>query len=153
MAREATLDDTPSTLEEVIPRLVHCLEGLYIFGHPRCQINVVPPPSIASIIGVLLPSIYNPNLCSEESGRLISEAEVRVASMMARMMGYDPHQASGVFTFGGTGTMLYGARIGIEKAVPDALRRGVDRGIAVLASDCAHYSLPGGWASGKTTWC
>ena len=58
---------------------MHCLDGLLIFGHPRSQVNVVAHPSIASIIGVVLPSIYNPNLCTDESGRGFSEAEVRVA--------------------------------------------------------------------------
>ena len=37
-----------------------------------------PSPSIASIIGVLLPSTYNPNLCSDEGARRVSEAEVVV---------------------------------------------------------------------------
>ena len=76
---------------------------MFIWGHPRSQINVVPNPSIASIIGVLLPLIYNPNLCSDESGRRFSEAEVRATAMTADLVGYDPQQAGGVFTFGGTG--------------------------------------------------
>ena len=72
------------SLEAVIPQLVHVLDGMLISGHPRSQVNVVAHPSIASIIGVVLPSMYNPNLCSDESGRGFSEAEVRVASMVAR---------------------------------------------------------------------
>ena len=47
--------------EEVAHLLVGKLEGLPIWGHPRTQINVVPPSSIPSIIGSLLPAIYNPN--------------------------------------------------------------------------------------------
>ncbi len=76
-ARLAKVAADGRTLEQVIPELVRYLHGMFIWGHPRSQINVVPHPSIASIIGVLLPSIYNPNLCSDESGHLISEAEVR----------------------------------------------------------------------------
>ena len=38
--------------------------------------------------------------------------------MTAELIGYDPAQAGGVFTFGGTGTMLYGVKIGLEKACP-----------------------------------
>ncbi len=68
--------DQTQSLEECIPQLVKHLEGLFLWGHPLSQVNVIPPPSIAGIIGVLLASTFNPNLCSDESGRGVSEAEV-----------------------------------------------------------------------------
>src|SRR4051812_24838560 len=121
----AELPAEPQALESVIPQLVHVLDGMLITAHPRSQVNVVAPPSIASVIGVVLPSMYNPNLCSDESGRGFSEAEVRVASIAARLIGYDPTKAGGAFTFGGTGTLLYGLKIGLEKALPGTLAKGV----------------------------
>ena len=63
-------------LEQVISDLVKHLEGMFLWGHPRSQINVISHPSIASIIGVMLASTYNPNLVSDESGRGFSAAEV-----------------------------------------------------------------------------
>ena len=90
----------------------------------RSQVNVVAHPSIASIVGVMLPSMYNPNLCSDEANLGCSEAEVRVAAMMAELVGFDPQRVGGLFTFGGTGTLLYGIKIGFEKALPDVLRKG-----------------------------
>jgi len=127
-------------LQDVISELVRCLDGMLIFGHPRSQVNVVAHPSIASIVGVVLPSMYNPNLCSDESGRGFSEAEVRVASIVGRMIGYDPTQAGGLFTFGGTGTLLYGVKIGLEKACPGSLQQGIHRPAVVLASQQSHYA-------------
>ena len=139
-AREARLDEDGCTLEAVIPRLVHYLHGMFIWGHPRSQINVVPNASLASIIGALLPLIYNPNLVSEESARLFSQAEVEAAAMSAGLVGYDPRAAGGIFTFGGTGTLLYGGKIGLEKALPGASATGV-RGAAVLiASRHSHHA-------------
>ena len=126
--------------EEVIPQLVRCLEGMLIWGHPRSQVNVVAHPSIASIIGVVLPSMYNPNLCSDESGFGFSEAEARVASMVADLVGYDPRRCGGLFTFGGTGTLLYGLKIGLEKALPGSMRAGVRDAAVVLASAQSHYA-------------
>src|SRR5436190_20979786 len=117
-AAEAELPSESQSLEAVIPQLVHVLDGMLITAHPRSQVNVVASPSIPSVIGTVLPSMYNPNLCSDESGRGVSEAEVRVASMAARLVGYDPPTAGGVFTFGGTGTVLYGLKIGLEKSQP-----------------------------------
>jgi glutamate/tyrosine decarboxylase-like PLP-dependent enzyme len=139
-ARQARLADEGRTSESVIPELVSYLNGMFIWGHPRSQVNVVPQPSMASIIGVLLPSTYNPNLCSDESAQRVSEAEVRAVAMSAALVGYDPGTAEGVFTFGGTGGLLYGVRIGLEKAAPGAGRRGLREEAVILASRHSHYS-------------
>lgn len=128
------------TLEAVIPELVSYLQGMFIWGHPRSQINVVPNPTLASIIGTLLPLLYNPNLCSDESARRFAEAEVRTSAMTADLVGYDPQQAGGLFTFGGTGTLLYGVKVGIEKALPDAREHGVRQDAVIVASEQSHYS-------------
>jgi glutamate/tyrosine decarboxylase-like PLP-dependent enzyme len=139
-ARRGRIDDEGRTLEAVIPELVSYLEGMFIWGHPRSQINVVPNPSLASIIGVLLPLLYNPNLCSDESARRFAEAEVRAASMAAELVGYDPAISGGLFTFGGTGTLLYGVKVGLEKALPGAGHRGVKDDAVIVASNQSHYS-------------
>jgi glutamate/tyrosine decarboxylase-like PLP-dependent enzyme len=139
-ARHGRLAMEGRSLEEVVRELVKYLEGMFIWGHPRSQINVIPPPSVASIIGVLLSATYNPNLCSDESARRFAEAEVYVSSAVADLVGYDPRQSAGIFTFGGTGTLLYAVKIGLEKAVPGTLRRGLDDRVVVLASQTSHYS-------------
>lgn len=135
------------TLEEVVPQLVRQLEGMFIWGHPQSQLNVITHPSIAGIIGVLLASTYNPNLCSDESGRGFSEAEVKATAMSAGLVGYDPARAGGVFTFGGTGCLLYGMKLGLEKALPDTLHQGLREPVAVLASEQSHYAVlnAAGW--------
>ena len=140
VARGQKVDQQGRTLEAVIPDLVGYLQGMFIWGHPRSQINVVPNPSLASIIGVLLPLLYNPNLCSDESARRFSEAEVRAASMAADLVGYDPEGSGGLFTFGGTGTLLYGVKVGLEKAVPGAGRTGLKDDAVIVASTQSHYS-------------
>jgi glutamate/tyrosine decarboxylase-like PLP-dependent enzyme len=139
-ARGERIADERQALEVVIPQLVSYLQGMFIWGHPRSQINVVPNPSLASVIGVLLPLLYNPNLCSDESARRFSEAEVRATSMAAGLVGYDPERSGGVFTFGGTGTLLYGVKVGLEKAVPGAARDGLREDALVIASGQSHYA-------------
>ena len=140
LARGQQMVESSRSLEAVIPELVRYLQGMFIWGHPRSQINVVPNPTIASVIGVLLPLLYNPNLCSDESGRLFSEAEVRATAMAAHLVGYDAERAGGVFTFGGTGTLLYGVKVGLEKAVPGADQRGIREDVVLVASQQSHYS-------------
>ena len=58
--RRAGLREQGSSLEEVTSELVGYLEGMTVFGHPRTQQNVIAQPSIPSLIGVLLASLYNP---------------------------------------------------------------------------------------------
>ena len=139
-ARSRRVPGEATTLEGVIPDLVNYLQGMFIWGHPRSQINVVPNPTLASVIGVLLPLIYNPNLCSDESGRLFSEAEVAVAAMTADLIGYHTQRSTGVFTFGGTGALLYGVKVGLEKALPNSSHTGIGERAVVLASSQSHYS-------------
>lgn len=139
-ARTKVMGDAPQHLETVVADLVKHLEGMFIFGHPKSQINVVPAPTIPSIIGGLLPSIYNPNLVSDESSRQVAVAEVEVSAMSASLLGYDPQQAAGIFTFGGTSTLLYGLKIGLEKACPGTMKKGISEPAVVFCSEQAHYA-------------
>jgi len=139
-AAAARVAEQGQTLEEVIPQLAEHLNGMPIWGHPRSQVNVTPNASIASIIGNVLPAIFNPNLCSDESGYGFSEVEVRVIAAIAALVGYNPADAGGVFTFGGTGTLLYGLKIAIEKALPGSMREGIRSAALIFASDHSHYA-------------
>ncbi len=138
-AQAARLPDGSATVEDVTASLVDYFKGLTIWGHPRTQINVVPPPSISSLIATVLTGLYNPNLAWDEYSHKVALAEVEAIAMSAALMGYDPARASGVFTFGGTGTTLYGVKVGIEKAIPGAMHHGVGAGAVIFASDASHY--------------
>ncbi len=138
-AQMSQLPEEGSSLEEVIPGLVKYLEGMTIWGHPRTQQNVVPPPSIASLVGMMLSELYNPNIAWDEYSHKVAVAEVEVVAMASGLIGYDPTKSTGVFTFGGTGTTFYGMKVGIEKALPDAMEEGVREDAVIFASDCSHY--------------
>lgn len=71
------------------------LRGMTIFGHPRTQQNVIPQPTIPSLIGVMLAALHNPNVAWDEYSRLVALAEVEAAGITAQLVGYDPEQASG----------------------------------------------------------
>ncbi|MFN9717326.1 MAG: pyridoxal phosphate-dependent decarboxylase family protein, partial [Planctomycetota bacterium] len=140
-ATQARLPESCNTVEHVNRQLVDHLSGMFIWGHPRAQVNVINPPCIPGILGTLLPAIYNPNLCSEEASRGVALAEAEAISMTAEVMGYDPTTSGGVFTFGGTGTLLYAIRIGMEKACPGTMTRGLSGELpVVVCSDQAHYA-------------
>ena len=138
-AREATLPEAMTSIEAVTADLVSYLRGMTLFGHPRTQQNVIPPPTIPSVIGVLLASLYNPNLVWDEYSRLVALAEVEAVAMASQLIGYNPEQASGVFTFGGTATTLYGVKLGLEKACPGTIQNGTPEDAVVFVSDAGHY--------------
>ncbi|VAX40409.1 putative L-2,4-diaminobutyrate decarboxylase [hydrothermal vent metagenome] len=139
-AQKRRIAETMQPLENVTSELVTYLSGMFIWGHPRSQINVVQAPTIPSIIGGLLPSIYNPNMASDETARRVSIAEVEVTAMIADLVGYTSEKAGGVFTFGGTGTLLYGLKIGLEKALPGTRKTGLKERAVILCSEQAHYA-------------
>ncbi len=138
-AVQQQLADAPSSIEKVTAELVGYLEGITVFGHPRWQENVLTQPAIPSLIGVLLSALYNPNLGWDHTSHKVALAELELAALSARLIGYDPAQAGGIFTFGGTGTNLYGVKIGLEKASPGTMQRGLHEPAVVIASDAAHY--------------
>jgi L-2,4-diaminobutyrate decarboxylase len=137
-AADAILTSESRSLDHVISELVECFDGCPVGGQPLKQTNIEPSPTIASIVGVVLSSLFAFNLCSDETSGALLQAEKRAVSMVAQLVGYDPQQSAGLFTFGGTGTLLYGVKIGLEKAIPDCLRKGMREDAVIIASDHSH---------------
>ena len=139
-ARRVQPPEEMATLEEVIHEVADYLQGHVNWGHPHTQEQVIPPSTIASIIGQMFGAIYNPNLLWDAYSHRVAQAEIELAAMCAALVGYDPARSAGVSTFGDTGTELYGVKLGLEKAQPGAFRTGVHGGLRVVASDASHYS-------------
>ena len=139
-ARTKTLSEKMCSLEDTIKNLADYMQGVVIWGHPHLHENVIPPTTIPSIVGQLFCSIYNPNIIWDEYSHKVSQAEVEVSSMCASLFGYDQKACAGVFTFGGTGTVLYGVKLGIEKASPGTFHQGVREKLITISSDAGHYA-------------
>ena len=140
---EAALDSTLNTqglsIEEVTSDLVSYCKGLTIPGHPRTHHNVIPPPTIASLIATLVTSVYNPNIVWDEYSHRVALAEVEITAMLSKLIGYDSQHSGGLFTFGGTGTTLYGMKVGLEKAIPAANNHGIREDVTLIGSSASHY--------------
>lgn len=134
----ARLPEAGLGLDAVVKRLVGCLSRLPVEVHPKNQVNVNAQPSTGSLAGALLPALFNPNMSSDGRGAGCSRAEREIVALVSRMAGCDPGAAGGVFTFGGTGTMLYGVRLGLETAIGGVMRRGLFRAADESRSRAAH---------------
>ncbi|MFZ2960315.1 MAG: STAS domain-containing protein [Candidatus Ozemobacteraceae bacterium] len=139
-ARSQQVPENMSDVAGTVVSIAEYMQGGFIWGHPNTQENVVPPTSVPAIIGNLFCAIYNPNIIWDEYSYRVSLAEIEVASMCSRLVGYDPNLSAGFFTFGGTGTILYGVKLGMEKASPGTFKHGVHEPMKLVASDAAHYA-------------
>lgn len=137
----AGFPEQSTSVEDVTELLAGYLKGMHIWAHPNTQINVVPPSSIPSITAFIAAAIYNPNIIWDEYSALFARAEIETISMVSRLAGYDPQKSGGVFTFGGTGTIFYGCKVGLEKALGGRGNfEGIKEDLKIVASQSSHYS-------------
>jgi L-2,4-diaminobutyrate decarboxylase len=130
-----------SSVEEMARMVADYCQGAIIWAHPNCQAQVIAPPTLPSIMAFMASAIYNPNILSDEYSGRFAEAEIQAIVMLCDLIGYDPKQAGGVFTFGGTGTILYGCKLGIEKLFSGrVMTDGLHEEVKIVASESSHYA-------------
>jgi L-2,4-diaminobutyrate decarboxylase len=130
-----------STVAELTRNLADYCRGMTTWAHPNAQVNVIPPTSIPSILAFVAAAMYNPNIIWDEYSARFAEAEIQAMAMLADLIGYDPRQAGGVFTFGGTSTLLYGGKLALEKLSGGrTMREGIREDVKLVSSDASHYS-------------
>ncbi|MGL6001779.1 MAG: pyridoxal phosphate-dependent decarboxylase family protein [Plesiomonas sp.] len=110
--------------------------------NPSSVENVITMPSDPAVYGAMMCSLANPNLAYCEYAGMADHLEKTVIRQMATLAGYDPEQATGVFTQGGTFCNLYGYLLGIRKSLPEARTHGmgVDQDYRIINSQGGHYS-------------
>ena len=141
-SRSQYFPEEMSSVEEMTELLADYCQGMSIWSHPNAQINVTPSSTIPSIIAFIAAAIYNPNIIWDESSARFAEAEIRSVAMLSDLVGYDSQQSGGLFTFGGTGTNLYGCKLGIEKLFDGRIMaEGIREDVKIVASESSHYSL------------
>ena len=140
-SQQAVFPEQSRSIEEMTALLASYCQGMTIWSHPNAQVNVVPPPTISSITAFIAGAIYNPNIITDDYSARFAEAEIRSVAMLSDLVGYDAQQSAGLFTFGGTGTILYGCKLGIEKALHGtAMATGVREDVKIFSSNVSHYS-------------
>ncbi|NOH61839.1 pyridoxal-dependent decarboxylase [Vibrio sp. RE88] len=115
----------------------HCKD----WQDPRSVENVISTPCDPAIHGAMLATMKNPNLVYSEYAGMAVELEKMVIRQIARLAGYDPQTAGGLFTQGGTFCNLYGYLFGLRKTYPKSKSEGVaNRRFCMLNSESGHYS-------------
>jgi L-2,4-diaminobutyrate decarboxylase len=134
------IPDRGTSLEEVNHQLLELLHA-HPYHTKYFLTNILPMASIPGILGMLAAFMVNGNNLWDVYGPAGAEAEVKVVSMMSKLIGYDALKSGGYTTWGGQGAVFSGLRLAISKFAPDALKRGNPNNLYTFCSDAAHYSL------------
>ncbi|WP_156900123.1 pyridoxal phosphate-dependent decarboxylase family protein [Alicyclobacillus contaminans] len=139
LAEDSVIPQQGAPLEDVNVQLLELLKS-HPYHTKYFLTNILPMASIPGILGLLTAALVNGNNLWDVYGPAGAEAEVRVVSMMSKLVGYDHRKSGGYTTWGGQGAVFSGLRLAIAKFDPDAIQRGVPGNFYVLASESAHYS-------------
>lgn len=103
--------------------------------------NLIPQPSFIYFAAYIASALYMGNAVTGEDAGEALKSELACAAAIAKLAGMNTRKASGVFTFSGTGTNLYGIKLGLAKTDPDHLLNGLNsKDIVVVGNNASHYS-------------
>jgi len=110
--------------------------------NPASVENVISMPCDPGIYGAMVGLLSNPNLVYHEYAGMALDLEKYVVRQIAKLVGYDTGEATGLFTQGGTFCNLYGYLAGIRKSLPEARQFGMGyiHDYRFLHSLGGHYS-------------
>ncbi|MDU1443376.1 MAG: pyridoxal-dependent decarboxylase [Clostridium cochlearium] len=133
--------ENTTSINQVMKEVIPYFNGMFNLAHPKAMFNVVPPAAIPSIMGNLLGAMFNPNLVEQEYSGNIAALEIEVTSMISKLIGYDPINATGHFTFGGTGAYLFATKLALTKCLGKESRfQGIRKDAQILVSKVGHYA-------------
>lgn len=134
------IPQTGIDMSNVIEELTQFMNG-HPYPNKNYLSNAVPLPSIPSILGTLTMTLLNGNGVWDVYGPAAAEAEVKVVSMLSKLIGYNPETSGGYTTWGGQGCVFSSLRLAISKSFPNSKEEGVPQNVYCFASENAHYSL------------
>ncbi|MFS0723086.1 pyridoxal phosphate-dependent decarboxylase family protein [Paenibacillus sp. 1P07SE] len=140
LIRSSIIPQSGKQLEQVNRELLELLHD-HPYHTRYFLTNILPMASTPGILGMITAMLVNGNNLWDVYGPAGAEAEVRVISMMSKLVGYDAHRSGGYTTWGGQGAVFTGLRLAIAKFAPEAPRKGVPGNLFAFCSDSAHYSL------------
>jgi tyrosine decarboxylase len=101
--RSANYEDTLMRTEEALLELSSRLKsGSIPAFSPRYLGHMLSDTLMAANLGYLATILYNPNNCSYEASSASTPLEIEVGQQLAVLFGYDPEEAWGHITSGGT---------------------------------------------------
>lgn len=133
------LNDEPMAPKDVFSYLATFFANVPDWSNPGTMVNVIPTVNLVTAAAISVSESFNPNFAQDTySGNLIL-SELEVGKYMSELFGWDWKNSCGIFTFGGTGTNLYGTKLALCNIDPDAQKSGTKQGAYfILTSKNGH---------------
>lgn len=123
--------------QEISAEFNDMLKGCIRHQDPMAAFNIISSPLLASVAGMTLASLYNPNPCWDFISGKLCLYEKKIARMLGNLVGW-PH-ADGFVVTGGKQSLAYAIKNGIGRA--SAKTPGKMDDYVVVCSALAHYSI------------
>ncbi|SDC92438.1 Glutamate or tyrosine decarboxylase [Terribacillus halophilus] len=137
---EAAVPTQGMPMKEVIQKLLELVEG-HRYVNRNYVANAAPLPNISSIIGNFVAVLVNGNNLWDVEGPAAAAAEVKITSMLSKLVGYDENISAGYTTWGGQGAVFNSLRLAIARYAPDSNQNGIPQNLYCFCSELSHYSL------------
>ncbi|UCZ55015.1 aspartate aminotransferase family protein [Bacillus shivajii] len=132
---------------KTVSKLIDLIEG-HPYSNRNYHNNFVPNPNTASLLGNFLMTLVNGNNIWDVNGPAGAEAEVRIITMMRKLLGSEYSDAGGYTTWGGQGAVFTALRLALAKYDPNMKKTGIKQNLYCFCSEVAHYST---WKSVEAT--
>lgn len=131
--------------EETFKYLSQYFKNVVDYNNPGTMINVIPSVNLVAMAAAAFAETFNQNFAQDTySGNLIM-SELETSKYMSDIIGWDWKKTFGFFTFGGTGTNLYGNKLMLVNADPNSRTNGVEKGkyfmLTSKSGHPCHYQL------------
>lgn len=140
LIQQADIPYQAQSIKETIHDLVKLAEG-HRYINSSYVANAAPLPNIPSILGNLVMVLLNGNNLWDVEGSGAATAEVKITSMLSKLIGYDPNQSAGYTTWGGQGAVFNSLRLAIARRFPESNQTGIQDNLYCFCSELSHYSL------------
>ncbi|MFI8849982.1 pyridoxal phosphate-dependent decarboxylase family protein [Streptomyces sp. NPDC053499] len=116
---------------------------------PSCAAHLHCPPLAVAVAADLAVSALNPSQDSWDQAPAATALETLLLQELAQLVGYDPDEAAGVLTSGGTESNLMGLMLARDRVIGQESGRqveltgvpGTGRRARIFTSEAAHFSV------------
>lgn len=137
---QARLGESMTPVQDVLEEAAQLFIGMPSWNHPLVMPNVIPPANTAAIITAMMTNVFSPNIIEGEYAWDIERTEMETSAILADLIGWDPTEAGGLFTFGGSGCYFYGIKYALTSCLGDHSRcTGIREDAKILVSQQGHY--------------
>ena len=137
--KDVKINQEAGNLEGVLDQVVEMFNGLGNWGSPLTMCNVLPQGNTAAIMASMMSQVFAASLIEGEYSWNVQRAELETAGMLGNLVGWNPLNTGGVYTWGGSGCWTYGVKYGITRVLPNSREKGVRTDAKIICSEQAHY--------------